>query len=101
MSIQTVVIDFHGILFTVSGRYYEAEPEVNIGPHFEIAAIKAGIIHAGDYRLEELADRDIGEEALDFLEDAAIGIIEDGFEAAACEAEDARAEARRDAQRYD
>lgn len=99
MSKQTITVDFHGIPFTVTGRYYGPEPDVNAGPTFEIISVKAGVVIAGLYRDEELAGDGVDSSAWDFLESEALEQIEAGFEAAAEEAADARREARRDAER--
>jgi len=98
MSKQTLEIDFHGIPLTVSGRYSEAEPEGNCPAYFELESVKAGIFLAGEYHLGELHERGIDGSVMDFLEEEAIRVIEDGFDAAAEEAADARREARRDAE---
>jgi hypothetical protein len=84
MSITTVTINFHGIPLTVSGRYYEQEPETNSPAMFEIASIKVGITLAGNYRLEELHERSTDASALDYIEAEALALVESGFEAAAC-----------------
>ena len=99
MSKHIITVNFHGIPLTVAGRYYEQEPETNSRAYFEIICVKAGIILAGEYRLEELHGRDIRAEVWDFIETEALEQIEAGFEAAAEEAADARREARRDAER--
>lgn len=97
MPLTTVTIDFHGIPLTVTGHYYEQEPEANLAAHFAIESVKAGIRLAGEYRLEELHERDLTLSVLDYIEEEALAAVEAGFEAAAEEAANARREARRDA----
>lgn len=99
MSRHVITVDFHGLAITIGGRYREAEPEANCPAGFEIDSAKVGVILAGDYRQEELHDRNVQASVWDFLESEALEIVEAGFEAAAEEAADARREARRDAER--
>ena len=98
MAKHTVTVDFHGIPLIVTGRYRPAEQDIGLGAAFEIESVKARAILVRSIEDVEL-DCSKWTGVWEYLESEAIEQIEAGFEAAACEAADARREARRDAER--
>jgi hypothetical protein len=89
-------INFHGIPLVIRGTYQPPEPDVGLQADFVIHSIQAKVTQASKIAWLELSDDEWESGVYEYLHEEALSAYIDQREGERCEADEARAEARRD-----